>query len=238
MSLRPEGTIIRVGPNTIFTMQSLITQDNEPLTRIKLDFGKIWILLNGGSLEVETPSGVASVKGSLLGVSYDPDKEHMEAHCLEGYCTLGNNFGKVEFTDGQESEIKGDIGPSNIEAMVETEIQEWVNENPDAWRYFDGEEIPDWMPEPDPEGLEGHQDYFNNFTDYLECYNFDGLPEENPCNFIDGHIHDDSHDHDPICEFDSTTVDDHIHDDSHHDDSICEFDCLNDDGTDSSGSGT
>ena len=122
--------------------------------------------------------------------------------------------------------------------MVKTEIQEWVNENPDAWRYFDGEEIPDWMPEPDPEWLEGHQDYFNKFTDYLECYNFDGLPEENPCNFIDGHIHDDSHDHDPICEFDSTIVDDHIHDDSHHDDSICEFDCLNDDGTDSSGSGS
>ena len=253
LNLRPEGTIIRVGPNTIFTLQTLMTEDNGPLTRIKLDFGQIWILLNGGSLEVETPSGVASVRGSLLGVSYDPADEHMEAHCLEGDCTLENDFGGVKFTNGQESNINGDKGPSNVEDMDKSEIQAWVNENPDAWEYFDGEDIPDWMPEPDFDWLDGEREYFKHMVNHHDCTDTDGhidsydCPNEygnyddyncdefGNCFNDDGHIHDDSHRHPHVryCEKDDDCGGDdgHIHDKSHPHDPICDEndDCFYDD---------
>ena len=85
LSLLPEGIIVRVGPNTIFTVQEIDTEE-QPGIRLHLDIGKIWILLRGGTLEVETPSGVAAVRGSLLGVSYDPEEKQVTSTCLEGNC--------------------------------------------------------------------------------------------------------------------------------------------------------
>lgn len=40
LNLRPDGTIIRVGPITIFTVHEM-TDGEQPTTRIKLDFGQI-----------------------------------------------------------------------------------------------------------------------------------------------------------------------------------------------------
>ncbi len=159
LNLRPEGTIIRVGPNSIFTVQAL-TEDGQSSTRIQLDLGQIWILLNGGSMEVETPSGVAAVRGSLLGVLYDPVLNFMEVSCLEGHCTLENEFGVVELTDGQISFILGELGPSEIEFMDASKLQEWVNENPDVWLFFDPENIPEWLPTPDLDWLNEKGGYF------------------------------------------------------------------------------
>ena len=188
LNLRPEGTIIRVGPNSIFTMQTL-TEEDEPVSRIKLDIGQIWILLNGGSMEVETPSGVASVRGSLLSVSYNPELERMEAFCLEGQCSLKNDLGKVELTDGYKCFIEGKDSPWGAEPMDEFELQEWINENPDAWQYFDREEIPEWLPKPDFFWLNETGDYFgwvfdeeNNplLDEFLEEHNLEEFNPEDP----------------------------------------------------------
>ncbi|MBI3739660.1 MAG: FecR domain-containing protein [Chloroflexi bacterium] len=150
VDLLPDGTIVRVGPNSLYTVTALnMDQDGKPTTHIKLEFGQIWVLLKGGSLQVETPSGVASVRGSLLGVSYDPDAKKLQASCLEGHCALQDDQGEVELTDGQESTIEEDQPPSEPEQMSEEEIQQWVDENPDAQEFFDNS-TPDWLPSPEP----------------------------------------------------------------------------------------
>ncbi len=150
VDLLSDGTIVRVGPNSLYTVTALdIDQDGKSATRIKLDFGQIWVLLKGGSLQVETPSGVASVRGSLLGVNYDPNAKKLQASCLEGHCSLENDQGEVELTDGQESTIEEDQAPSDAEQMSEEEIQQWVNENPDAQEFFENGS-PEWLPSPEP----------------------------------------------------------------------------------------
>src|SRR5688572_10532444 len=66
------GTIIRVAPSSFFTLTSNEETDGGLVTKIKLELGKIFIILNGGQADVETPSGVASVRGSYMKVEVDP----------------------------------------------------------------------------------------------------------------------------------------------------------------------
>lgn len=152
LNLLPDGTIIRVAPNSTFTVKSIEMVDGKPQTTITLLFGKVWILLSGGKLDVETQSGVASVRGSLLSVEYDPETKNTDASCLEGSCGLQDDSGQneVELTDGESSSVGEDGETSGVEQMTEEELQDWVNENPESVDYFNGD-IPDWLPEPDPE---------------------------------------------------------------------------------------
>ena len=178
LTLLPEGTIIRVGPNTIFTVQEIDT-GTEAKHRIKLDLGQIWILLKGGSVEVETPSGVAAVRGSLLGIAYNPDEKQITATCLEGHCNFSNQYGQVDLTDKQSLNFDEDEDTLlEIVEMSNEELQDWVNENPDAWEYFgdEYEEAPDWLPDPDLEFLSEFGDYFDWSVEdfYGDEYGFDG----------------------------------------------------------------
>ncbi len=156
LDLLPEGTIVRVGSNSTFIVTSVEIVDGKPKTTLSLLAGKIWVLLAGGELAVETESGVASVRGSLLSVEYDPETDEFNVSCLEGHC--GVSDGDDEDGDGVEDEVDltegeyvsvGDDGDySEVEDIPEDELEEWVNENPEYDEFFDGE-VPDWVPEPD-----------------------------------------------------------------------------------------
>ena len=76
-----DGTIIRVSPKTLFTITQL--EPSSPVTRLFLTLGKVWITLSGGSMQVETPIGAASVRGSYLGVYYNADLKQIAVSCLE-----------------------------------------------------------------------------------------------------------------------------------------------------------
>src|SRR5215216_6464927 len=66
------GTIIRIASSSSFTLTSNEETQGGLITKIQLAAGKIFIILNGGRAEVETPSGVASVRGSYMKVELDP----------------------------------------------------------------------------------------------------------------------------------------------------------------------
>jgi len=141
LDLAPEGTIIRVVRNSSFTLVDLSSDNANPKSKIKLFFGQVFIILKGGSLEVETPSGVASVLGSLLGISYDPATKKVTATCLEGHCSLSNEEGTIELEDGEAADIvDGDLS-DEARLMTEEELGDWVDENPDLGEYID--EMPD-----------------------------------------------------------------------------------------------
>jgi hypothetical protein len=83
LDLQPEGTIVRLGPNSNFTI-SLITEEiTQPKTTFELLVGKIYILLKGGSLNVQTHSGLACVRGSLLGLEYKPELKNFQPPALK-----------------------------------------------------------------------------------------------------------------------------------------------------------
>lgn len=129
--LQPEGTIVRLGPNSSFEVAFL--DEKDAFTRLKLAFGELWIILNGGALEVESESGQASVRGSYLGLILSPDSGSLKALCLEGHCTLANAFGSVELTGGLAAEIPAPgQPPSAPRPMNEDEFRQWREASPEA----------------------------------------------------------------------------------------------------------
>lgn len=136
------GTIIRVAPSSLFTLASNDEVEGGLATKVKLQIGRIFIILNGGSAEVETPSGVASVKGSYMKVEVDPETLNVYITCLEGDCSASNEAGTVNFTQGektilfQKDPTTGNWTIPNVEPMTPEEFQEWLDENPEAKELF------------------------------------------------------------------------------------------------------
>lgn len=137
------GTIIRVAPASLFTLTSNNEAQGGLATKIKLDVGNIFIILNGGSADVETPSGVASVRGSYMKVEVDPETLDIYVTCLEGNCSASNPAGRVDFTNGEKTilfhrdPLTGNWTAPNAEPMTPEEFQEWLDENPEAKKLFD-----------------------------------------------------------------------------------------------------
>jgi len=136
------GTIIRISPSSVFTLASNDEAEGGLLTKIKLDVGKIFIILNGGQADVETPSGVASVRGSYMKVEVDPLTNTIYITCLEGNCSASNPAGTVNFTNGQRvilfaQDENGNWQAPNVEPMTPEEFQEWLDNNPEAKELFE-----------------------------------------------------------------------------------------------------
>jgi len=136
------GTIIRLVPSTLFMLESNQAASEGLVTKLKLEVGKIFIILNGGSLDVETPSGVASVRGSYMMVAVDPLTKNAYITCLEGDCSASNPAGSIQFTDGQKTILfhagpDGKYLPPELENMNEDDFQAWLEENPEAKKIYD-----------------------------------------------------------------------------------------------------
>jgi FecR protein len=126
------GTIVRLGPNTLFTLE--VQQDGNAglFTRIWMDVGKVWVILNGGSLEIETPSGLAAVRGSYMSVEYYPEKEDLTVTCLEGHCSIQNEMGKMNMIAGEACDIEALGEPPHGRMMNKEEMNDWMGMNPEA----------------------------------------------------------------------------------------------------------
>ena len=129
------GTILRVAPSSLFTLASNEEVEGGLATKIKLELGQVFIILNGGSAEVETPSGVATVRGSILEVLVDPVTGDVYVLCAEGDCTAGNGAGTVHFTAGQKTILyfsaTGEWTLPILEDMTPEEIQNFLDNNPE-----------------------------------------------------------------------------------------------------------
>ena len=136
------GTIIRVAPSSLFTLTSNDEVEGGLATKIKLEIGKVFIILNGGSADVETPSGVASVRGSYMKVEVDPETMDIYVTCLEGDCSANNPAGSTNFTNGQKvilfhrDPVRSIWTVPGVESMTPEEFQEWLDEIPEAKELF------------------------------------------------------------------------------------------------------
>jgi hypothetical protein len=126
------GTIVRLAPDSLFTLVSNEPADGSLKTRIQLAIGSLFVILNGGSLEVETPTGTAAVRGSFMSVSFNPYDGQVRITCLEGHCSLKSSGGSVEITAGQTAVITGAGLPPQVGEMIDTDIQMWLDANPEA----------------------------------------------------------------------------------------------------------
>jgi hypothetical protein len=130
-----DGSIIRIAANTVFQLLELSPQADDPLTRLKLDAGKIFTLLNGGALDVETPTGIATVRGSLMSVDQTLGTGRLVITCLEGACRLSDPSGAnaVDLTAGQQSDIPAPgLPPQPARPMDRVQIDDWLQNFPEA----------------------------------------------------------------------------------------------------------
>lgn len=141
------GTLVRLGPNTLFTLQPSQQNDQGLLIQLQMALGKAWVILKGGgTLQVQTPSGVAAVLGSFMGVTYNPNTGDLRITCLEGHCSLTTKVGSVEITTGQAAEVTGPNQVPQVSQMTPQDYQDWMANNPDSSAYIpasDGGSAPD-----------------------------------------------------------------------------------------------
>lgn len=126
------GSIIRLVPNTSFVLQRMENGSKDPLTRLDLMLGEVWIILNGGTIEVDTPAGLASVRGSFMSVRVAPDSNQTTVTCLEGHCRVANNIGAIDMIAGQKAELVDlDTAPT-AGLMTDDDVARWLEYNPEA----------------------------------------------------------------------------------------------------------
>lgn len=133
------GTIIRVAPDSLFTLESNQLVNDSLLTHLLLQSGKVWVILNGGTLEIQTPSGTASVRGSFMSVWMDPATDDAWVACLEGRCRVENLTGALDLVAGQGATLysfdpQGDVPPPSphLRHLAQAEIDEFLANNPEA----------------------------------------------------------------------------------------------------------
>jgi ferric-dicitrate binding protein FerR (iron transport regulator) len=128
-----DGTILRLRPDTLITLDRLASDLNNPFNRLLLALGKVFVILKTGQLEVQTPLGVATVTGSFLSVEYQADTNTVVVTCLEGNCTLRNDQSGTALSTGQAASLTGGAGATPVlRWMTQDEIQAWLADNPEA----------------------------------------------------------------------------------------------------------
>src|SRR5690348_7299225 len=124
------GTIVRVGPSSLFKLESNAPDGQSLITTIQLELGKVWVILSGGQLKVDTASGQATVRGSYMGVAFKDGV--LVVTCLEETCMFHTDTGDYTIPAGSRLESTGAGEVPVITPMSEEEIQEWLAANPEA----------------------------------------------------------------------------------------------------------
>lgn len=151
------GTILRLAPQTEFELKTFSPEVADPVTQFTLVAGKMWVAvtsaLGGGSFDVETPVGVATVRGSFMSIEYFPVNGQMIASCLEGLCRLISSA-TSNFTDLKTGEQAGIPGfgqdPTPPKLIDSAQIQDWATEFPEAAQH-----VATITPGPQPTATQG-----------------------------------------------------------------------------------
>ena len=132
----PSGTIIRVAPSSLFTLEVNKQTSNGLTTTLNLTLGQIFIILKSGSLDVMVPSGVASVRGSFMSALIYPGSGKVFVECLEGHCAANNSAGNVDLTNGQKGILvytgAGADQLPQVTVMNQNDYASWLAISPES----------------------------------------------------------------------------------------------------------
>ncbi len=145
-----------VSANTEFQVTEVSGTTQNPITRFFMNIGKIFAFHEGrlsdtAAFEVETPSGVAAIRGSSLGLSYEPGGTSRADGprygrrvgqdgtivavliCLEGSCTFkGPDGSLITLQGGQKVEVSADGTVSDILPVTDADLEGAFNAFGDA----------------------------------------------------------------------------------------------------------
>lgn len=94
---------------------------------IVMRLGELWAKVTKGSFyRVETPSGVAAVKGTQFYLLFD-EGGRMILFCLDGLIDFFNQFGRIELKAGEVGEMNRDSAPTKRPFSLD-ELPNWAND--------------------------------------------------------------------------------------------------------------
>lgn len=141
-----DGTIVRIKEVSTFTITTA-SEPGNPIVELATTIGKLWVMLGGQQANVSTPAGVASVRGSMMGVSYNPAYGEIKVTCLETKQTCTVVIGGVTYELPQGMMLSAPpYDKPRIEPIDCGEQREWLAYNPEALPYIDSkctEKLPD-----------------------------------------------------------------------------------------------
>ena len=129
------GSLIQLGPTTIFSLASQQTATSGGLlSTIELKIGSLWSILQGGSMQVNTPGGLAAVRGSYMSVEVvtgSNSTNTVTVTCLEGNCSFTDSAGVVALTTGQKIVSNNPNVLPAVQTMNKADVQSWLTNNPE-----------------------------------------------------------------------------------------------------------
>lgn len=120
-----DGSILRINPGS----QVRLTSGDErgALVRtLELEFGEVWARVNrrdGAEFRVQTPAGVAAVKGTEFLVRVDADSG-TTVITLEGVVEFFNQAGRTDVAAGQKAEARSQTDAPEAAAASPEELRE------------------------------------------------------------------------------------------------------------------
>lgn len=132
----PQNVIVRLAPHSAFTLIEIENAGADPIIRLKLESGAIWVNVPRGQLEAETLVGVATVEGSFAIIRYDPgqssgpDDDLLVLDCLEGTCSARNDESKAQMGN-LERTVLNEAGLLRM-FLNGADVQAFLQDNPEA----------------------------------------------------------------------------------------------------------
>lgn len=110
-----DKSLLKVRSNSRITVTGQREEDNSIVKRIQLSFGQIWakVTKQRSSMRVESPSGVATVKGTEFNCLVADG--NFIIYCREGLIELANQFGTLLLGADEMARLTQNSGPQRIQ---------------------------------------------------------------------------------------------------------------------------
>ncbi len=120
-----DGSILRINPGSQVRLTS--GDDRGALVRtLELEFGEVWARVNrrdGAEFRIQTPAGVAAVKGTEFLVRVDADSG-TTVITLEGVVEFFNQAGRTDVTAGRKAEARSQTDAPEATAATPEELRQ------------------------------------------------------------------------------------------------------------------
>ena len=93
-----DGTIIKIGENSLFTINKMEKEEEKSSMSFGLSFGSLWakfkkVFSSDSERKISTPTAVVAVRGTEFGVEVDPQTGKTDVKVKEGKVNVTNNRG-------------------------------------------------------------------------------------------------------------------------------------------------
>lgn len=126
-----DGSMLKIKENSEVTINAERKKDNQLDTKVDMPLGEVWakVTRRDSKFDIETPSSVASVKGTEFSVSVD-EEGISNLFVFEGIVEFQNELGKVQVKRNQKSTITPNQAPEEPKKMTKKDRQQTQETGP------------------------------------------------------------------------------------------------------------